>query len=166
MRAWRVQLVTLPAREPAPAGAIIRMQAAPVLSYMRQVIDGSLGYILPPFPFTPGTNGIGIVEAVGPGVRHIRPGQRVLLDPHLVADERAANPAQILIGLTATASSEFGDTADAARALQTDWPDGTFTELAHMPVSVLTPMPTALDAVPAARMRGLDLTAIIMEPSA
>jgi alcohol dehydrogenase len=41
----------------------VRMQAAPVLSYLRQVIDGSLEYLLPPTPFTPGTNGIGVVEA-------------------------------------------------------------------------------------------------------
>ena len=32
----------------------MRMQAAPVLSYLRQVIEGSLEYLLPPTPFTPG----------------------------------------------------------------------------------------------------------------
>jgi alcohol dehydrogenase len=41
------------------------MQAAPVLSRLKQVIEGCLGYSLPPAPFTPGTNGIGVIEAVG-----------------------------------------------------------------------------------------------------
>ena len=155
MRAWQVnadfsrKLVDLPVPEPAPAGAVVRMQAAPVLSYLKQVLDGSLSYSLPPSPFTPGTNGIGVVEAVGSGVYHLKPNQRVLLNPHLVVDERTPEPEQILIGLTATRPSE------TARALQTQWRDGTFAEIAHMPASVLTPMPSSLDNVPAERLAGL-----------
>ena len=78
MRAWRVNsdfsrsLVELPERAPPPGGVSVRMQAAPVLSYLREVIEGRLGYSLPSAPFTPGTNGIGVVEAVGTGVYHLR----------------------------------------------------------------------------------------------
>lgn len=102
MRAWRVNadfsrvLSELPKRAPPPGGATLRMQSAPVLSYLKQVIEGGLSYLLPPAPFTPGTNGIGVIEAVGPGVKHLVPGQRVILDPHLVVDERVREPAQIL----------------------------------------------------------------------
>lgn len=73
MRAWRVNsdfsrsLVELPERAPPPGGVSVRMQVAPVLFYLREVIEGRLGYSLPSAPFTPGTNGIGVVEAVGPG---------------------------------------------------------------------------------------------------
>jgi alcohol dehydrogenase len=166
MRAWRVNadysraLLELPDRAPPRGGASVRMQAAPVLSYLRQVIEGKLGYSLPPAPFTPGTNGVGVIEDVGSGVHHLKPGQRVILDPHMVVDERVAEPAQILIGLTATRSSGFGGIADAAAGLQRDWPDGTFTELACMPVSVLTPLPSALDDVPAERLVGLSKLAV------
>jgi alcohol dehydrogenase len=166
MRAWRVNadfsrvLSELPERAPPPGGATLRVHAAPVLSYLKQVIEGDLGYLLPPAPFTPGTNGIGVVEAVGFGVRHLVPGQRVILDPHLVVDERVREPAQILIGLTATRSSGYGGIAEVATALQRDWPDGTFAELAYMPASVLTPLPAALDAVSAERLVGLSKFAV------
>jgi alcohol dehydrogenase len=166
MRAWRVNadfsrmLVQLSKRPPPPGGAAVRMQAAPVLSYLKPVIEGKLGYLLPPAPFTPGTNGIGVVEAVGPGVRHLVPNQRVFVDPHLVVDERVREPAQILIGLTATRSSAYGGIADISAALQRDWPDGTFTELAYMPASVLTPLPSALDTIPGERLVGLSKFAV------
>jgi alcohol dehydrogenase len=55
-----------------------------------------VGYRFRDHPFTPGTNGAGTVEAVGPGVFRLREGQRVVLNPHLVADERGVDPAQIL----------------------------------------------------------------------
>ena len=42
--------------------------------------------------FTPGTNGAGTVEAVGPGVFHLRSDQRVDLNPHFLADERGVDP--------------------------------------------------------------------------
>src|SRR5690349_24270841 len=107
MRAWRLystgklELDELPVPQPKPGGVLVRVQAAPVLSYMHKVIDGTLSYALPPMPFIPGTNGVGVVEAVGAGVYHVKPGERVLLNPHHIADERVAEPAQILIGLTA-----------------------------------------------------------------
>ena len=166
MRAWRVNsdfsrsLVELPERAPPPGGVLVRMQAAPVLSYLREVIEGRLGYSLPSAPFTPGTNGIGVVEAVGAGVYHLRPGQRVILDPHLAVDERTPEPAQILIGLTATRSSGFGGIAEVAAALQRDWPDGTLAERACMPASVLTSLPASLDGEPAARLVGLSKLAV------
>ena len=161
MRAWRIhadfsrQLTEVPDQPPPPGGVTIRMHAAPVLSYLKQVLEGGLGYSLPPTPFTPGTNGIGVIEAVGCDVYHLAAGQRVLLDPHLVVNERVPEPAQILIGLTATRSSGFGGIADAATALQRDWPDGTFTERAYMPASVVTPLPQALATTPAERLIGV-----------
>jgi alcohol dehydrogenase len=166
MRAWRINadfsrtFAELPDPTAPHGGAVVRMEAAPVLSYLRQVIEGRLGYSLPPFPFTPGTNGIGIIEAVGQGVRHLRPGERVILDPHLVVDERVPEPAQILIGLTATRSADFGGIAEAATALQRQWPDGTFAEKVAMPASVLTPLPAGLETMPSERLIGLSKFAV------
>lgn len=161
MRAWRalengrLELQDLPTPRPAAGGVVARMQAASMLSYLRQVLDGSLGYDTPPRPFTPGTNGIGVVEAVGAGVYHLKPGQRVVLDPHLVADERIAEPAQILIGLTGMRSSEAGRPHGPTKALQASWPDGTYAEMVHMPAAVATPLPAALDAAPAAKLAAI-----------
>ena len=135
------------------------MAAAPVLSYMKQVIDGSLGYAMPAFPFVPGTNGVGVVEAVGTGVYHLRPGDRVALNPHHVVDERAASPAQVLIGLTAMGGSRFADMPPAALALQRDWPDGVFASFAALPAACATPLP-GLDHLPGEQLAAISKFAV------
>lgn len=151
MKAWRLEKAggRLALEElPAPAvraGAVrVRMEAAPVLSYLGDVLAGKLAmYRFPDRPFTPGTNGVGVIDAVGPEVYHLRPGQRVVLNPHLVADERGVDPAQILIGLTAM--------GPGTEPLQHDWPDGTLGELTVMPARVLTPVPESV-GVPVERL--------------
>jgi len=146
MKAWRLrrlgslELDEVDTPQARPGGLVIRMEAAPVLSYMRQVIDGSLGYAMPPLPFVPGTNGVGIVEAVGAGVYHVKPGDRVSLNPHHVVDERVSHPAQILIGLTAMGGARFSDTPPEPLALQRDWPDGVFAQYASSPSACATPL--------------------------
>src|SRR5262249_9945718 len=124
---------------PRAGGVVVRMQAAPVLSYMREVISGRLGYAMPRGPFTPGTNGVGVVEAVGGGVFHLKPRDRVVLSPHHVVDERVREPAQLLIGLTAMGSARFGGLSEPTLSLQHAWADGVFAELAHLPAACATP---------------------------
>ena len=140
MKAWRLEkaggrlrLEEVPVPSVRSGTALVRLSAAPVLSYMGDVLGGKIAtiYRFPDHAFTPGTNGAGTVEAVGPAVYHLRPGQRVVLNPHFVADERGVDPAQILIGLT-----RIGP--DSA-PVQAEWPDGTFAEYALMPASALTP---------------------------
>ncbi len=160
MKAWRLrrlgglELEELDRPQARPGGVVVRMEAAPVLSYMRQVIDGSLGYAMPPFPFVPGTNGVGIVEAAGTGVYHVKPGDRVVLNPHHVVDERVSNPAQILIGLTAMGASRFSDMPPEPLALQRDWPDGVFAQYASLPAACATPL-AGLDDIPAERLAAI-----------
>jgi alcohol dehydrogenase len=161
MKAWRLHgpggrfaLEEIERPRPRAGGVVVRMQAAPVLSYMRQVVDGSLGYALPRGPFVPGTNGVGVIESVGPGVYHLKPGQRVVLSPHHVVDERTAAPAQILIGLTAMGASRFGGVEDSTLALQADWPDGVFAEYAHLPTACVTPA-AGLDHMAADRLAAI-----------
>lgn len=140
MKAWRLEkaggrlsLEEIPVPVVRPGSALVRLAAAPVLSYMGDVLAGKIAtiYRFPDHAFTPGTNGAGTIEAVGSGVFHLRAGQRVVLNPHFVADERGVDPAQILIGLT-----RIGP--DSA-PVQEEWPDGTFAEYALMPASALTP---------------------------
>lgn len=123
-----------------------------MLSYLRKVIDGSLGYDTPKKPFTPGTNGIGVIEAVGAGVFHLRAGMRVVLDPHAVVNERVREPARMLIGLTGMRASPE-DAVGAA--FQQAWPDGTCAEYARMPASVVTPLPPTLHVAPAAKLAAI-----------
>lgn len=160
MKAWRLRglgslkLEEVDKPQPRAGGIVVRMEAAPVLSYMRQVIDGSLGYAMPPFPFVPGTNGVGIVEAAGVGVYHVKPGDRVALNPHHVVDERVSNPAQILIGLTAMGAPRFSDMPSEPLALQRDWPDGVFAQYASSPAACATRL-AGLDTVPPERLAAI-----------
>jgi len=138
MKAWRLQRLGGELRfsdvrtpEPRPGSALVRIEASALMSYLKAYVEGKLPvYNPPPGPFTIGTNGVGVVEAVGRDVWHLKPGQRVVLSSHFVAAENVEDPAQILIGLTSS--------PDAAQVLA-DWPDGTLAEYALMPVAALTP---------------------------
>ncbi|MGZ3295703.1 MAG: alcohol dehydrogenase catalytic domain-containing protein [Xanthobacteraceae bacterium] len=89
--------------EPRPGSALVRIEASALMSYLKAYVEGKLpAYNPPPGPFTIGTNGIGVIEAVGRDVWHLKPGQRVVLSSHFVAAENVENPAQILIGLTSS----------------------------------------------------------------
>ena len=129
-----------------PGSALVRMEAVPLLSYLGAYTEGKLPYWYPPGPFTPGTNGVGVVETVGPGVYHLTPGQRVYVSPHLLADEVTDEPAQVLIGLTGI-SPESG-------LMLAAWRDGTLAEHGLMPAAVLSPL-AGLDHVPAERLATL-----------
>ena len=153
MKAWRL---TAPgaaptlddiARPEVRAGAVlVRMQAAPMLSYLRDYCAGRLPYRYPPGPFTLGTNGVGVVEAVGEGVYHLVAGQRAVLSPFLTADEGTDAPARILMGLT-------GMTEDSGPMLDT-WRDGTLSQYVLAPASTLTAL-VGLDALDAERLATL-----------
>ena len=133
---------------PASDGVLVRIEAGMVLSYMGRVLSGAVPYSLPPMPFVPGTNAIGRVIATGDSVTHVAQGDRVFLSPHLRGDVPDTEPPQILIGLTATVTTE------AALALQTRWRDGVFAEIAHWPAACVTPLEN-LDDKPAIELIGL-----------
>jgi alcohol dehydrogenase len=140
MKAWmldpktyRLELIQRAIPKPRRGGVTVRVQAAMVLSYMKELLAGARGHTFPSRPFVPGTNGIGVIDAIGEGVYHASPGQRVSMHPHLVADERFADPAQLLMGHPA----RFGE---SAQSLQMDWVDGTFAEYVEWPASLITPI--------------------------
>lgn len=137
--------------EPRPGTVRIRMGAVPLLSYLGTYTEGKLPYWYPAGPFTPGTNGIGTIEGVGADVYHFASGQRVAVNPHLVANEITDEPVQVLIGLT-------GISPDSGPMLAA-WGDGTLAETVIMPASVLTPL-DGLDHLPAERLATLGKFAV------
>jgi alcohol dehydrogenase len=156
--AWRLsapggtlQLETVETPPVRGGSVLIRMQAVPLLSYLGDYVAGKLPYAYPSGPFTPGTNGVGVIEAVGSDVYHLKPGQRVAVSPHLVANEITGEPAQILIGLTAI-SADSG-------AMQALWADGTLKQLALMPASAVAPL-DGLEALSAERLAALGKFAV------
>ena len=153
-KAWRLhahndlRLDDVATPRPAPDGVVVRIEAGMVLSYMGRVLSGSVPYRLPPMPFVPGTNAIARVIAAGDNVGHVKERDRVFLSPHLRGDVPDPEPPQILIGLTAMA------TTPAALALQARWRDGVFAEIAHWPAACVTPL-LGLDDKPATELIGL-----------
>jgi len=153
MKAWRLErlggalgLEDVPTPEPRPGSVLVRIEASVLMSYLKPYVEGKLPvYRPPPGPFTLGTNGVGVVAAVGRDVWHLKPGQRVVLSSHFVARENVEDPAQILIGLTAGAGAE---------PVLADWPDGTLAEYALMPVEAVTPA-EGLDHLDAAQLAAI-----------
>ena len=86
MRAWQVNswgepesmtLAEVPAPEPAPNQVRIRSRAAALNFFDILQIQGKYQE-KPPFPFTPGAEAAGIVDAVGSEVTHLAPGDPVM----------------------------------------------------------------------------------------
>src|SRR5262245_19317745 len=158
MKAWRLEkpggALALDEidRPSVRAGTVlVRLSAVSLLSYFGSYLSGALTYWYPPAPFTPGTGGVGVVEAIGPDVYHVAPMQRVALNPHFVAREIAPEPAQVLIGLT-------GISGDSG-AMLAAWPDGTLADYALMPASCLVPL-QGLDHLPEERLAALGKFAV------
>jgi alcohol dehydrogenase len=139
MKAWRLDglggtlsFTDVPVPEIRPGSVLVRIEASALMSYLKAYVAGQLPMYSPPKgAFTPGTNGVGVVQEVGRDVWHIKPGQRVVLWPPFIAGENVEEPAQILVGLTA-----FGPCAEQVQA---DWRDGTLAEYALMPKACVTP---------------------------
>src|SRR5215472_11192539 len=90
MKAWRVHnwgepetmsWEDVPSPEPGPGEVRIRNHAAALNFFDILQVQGKY-QIKPPFPFTPGAEVAGVVDAVGDGVTSIRVGDRVMAMPH------------------------------------------------------------------------------------
>lgn len=66
----------IPAPRPAGGQVLVRIHAAGVNPYDTYMRNGTYA-IKPPLPYTPGSDGAGIVEAVGEGVNKVKAGDRV-----------------------------------------------------------------------------------------
>lgn len=154
VKAWRLNFsdgsfewVDTPEPLVRPGAALVRLEAAFLVSYLRAYVTGQLlSQHSPRGTFTPGTHGVGVIEQIGPGVYGLEPGQRVLLTGYFRVAENVAEPAEALLSMTADRSGE---------ALLNDWPDGTLAERAVVPAPTVTPIPAALQAVPGARLATL-----------
>ena len=71
-----MKLEEIPAPKPGPGQVVVRMKAAgvnPADTYMR---SGNYSN-KPPLPYTPGTDGAGVIDSVGTGVTRVKTGDRV-----------------------------------------------------------------------------------------
>jgi alcohol dehydrogenase len=140
MRAWRLdrlggdlRLEEVSEPKPGPGGVVVRVEASTLMSYMKAYVEGRLpSYHAPTGSFTPGGNCVGAIEAIGPNVWQLEPGQRVILSSLVTSSEAVPDPAQMLIGITS-----FGP---ASERMQAVWRDGTLADRGLFPAASVTPI--------------------------
>lgn len=71
-------LADRPQPEPAAGQVRVRMRMSPIHNHDLAIVRGVYGY-KPPLPATPGTEAVGVVDALGEGVSQLQVGQRVML---------------------------------------------------------------------------------------
>ncbi|MFI5107854.1 MAG: NADPH:quinone reductase [Terriglobales bacterium] len=71
-----LKLEEIPTPRPAAGQVLVRIHAVGVNPYDTYMRNGVYA-VKPPLPYTPGSDGAGVVEAVGQGVNKVKPGDRV-----------------------------------------------------------------------------------------
>ncbi len=85
-----------PLPQPGPGEVRVRLLLSPVHNHDLMIIEGKYG-IRPPLPHVPGTEAVGVVEALGEGVTHLSVGQRVAGGASAAWAEAYVAPAQSLV---------------------------------------------------------------------
>lgn len=75
-----LEIADLPKPQAAPGQVLLRVKAAG-MNHLDTWVRRGLPGMKHPLPMTPGSDGAGIVEEVGPGVRDPKPGDRVFVSP-------------------------------------------------------------------------------------
>jgi NADPH:quinone reductase-like Zn-dependent oxidoreductase len=134
----RLDVRNVPAPEPAPGEAIVRLRAAALNHRDVWIKQGQYAGLK--FPIIPGSDGAGVVSRLGPGVAADWAGKEVIINPGIDwgDDPRAQSGRFSILGLPR---------------------DGTLAEEVTVPVSNLHPKPVHLDWPHAAALPLAGLTA-------
>ena len=92
-----LEITDIPDPKPGAGELVVRMVAAPVAAYAREVFNGTRPYPLL-LPLVPGVGGIGVVEEVGPDATRLRPGQLVFCDSTVRSRDDSVSPDVMLQG--------------------------------------------------------------------
>ena len=71
-----LKLEEIPTPKPAAGQVLVRIHGAGVNPYDTYMRAGTYA-VKPPLPYTPGSDGAGVIEAIGDGVKRVKPGDRV-----------------------------------------------------------------------------------------
>lgn len=118
-------VTTIPTPQPGPGSVIVRTVAAPVVSYMREIYDGTRRYAYST-PLVVGTSCIGRIATVGPDATLLTPGQLVHVDCTVRGRDDAT--AVFLHGI------HEGFTAGSRKLMHGEWRDSTYAEYAKVPL--------------------------------
>lgn len=125
---------TLPVPQPGLGNAVIRINAASVLSYHREVYNGDRHYSFPT-PLVGGISAVGRVAALGPDSTALKIGQLVFVDCVIHSRD---DPDTLFL------SAIHDSGAEGSKKLMRDvWRDGTFAEYARFPLENIVPLKEA-----------------------
>lgn len=85
--------------DPGPEDVVVAAEYVPINPSDVLSLEGKYGASPPPLPLTPGVEGVGRIVAVGSAVRHVKPGDRVLLPGPGCWRERIKAPARVVFPL-------------------------------------------------------------------
>lgn len=145
MKAMRVHSFGEPPRieeapDPAlrPGCVIVRVLAAFVPSPMKEFTQGQVPFPLPPLPYVPGADAVGVVERVADDVHGFEPGQKVYCDDWVTLKGKPEIGAYV--GLAAP--------MPGAEPVLREWPNGCFAEKFILPAECFTPLGPAERVAP------------------
>lgn len=120
---------TVPTPQPTLGSAVVRIIAANVISYIRDIYNGKRKYPFPT-PLIPGTSAIARVAAVGPDATALKRGDLVLLDCLVRSRDE---PTDVFL-----AAIIQGGTAGSAKLMRDVFRDWAYAEYARVPLENLT----------------------------
>jgi threonine dehydrogenase-like Zn-dependent dehydrogenase len=124
----QLEEVAIPTSE--PGSAVIKILAASIISYTREIYDGTRKY---PYvtPLTAGSSAIGRVHAVGPDATSLTEGQLVIFD---ITMRSRDDPSHVFLSAIVQ-----GSTAGSKKLME-HWTDGSYAEYMKAPLENLFPL--------------------------
>ena len=129
------EVKTIPTPQPGCGSAVVRVEAANIISYSKYIYNGTRNYPFP-MPLVIGTSGLGRVTALGPDAVLLKPGQLVWIDCFVRG--RDDPDAAILLGI------HEGHTEGSKKLMQGEWKDATYAEYAKIPLENCYPLNESL----------------------
>ena len=136
-----MQIDTVGVPKIKPYEALVRVEAAGVISNMNAVFSGRYWYHLPPLPAIVGLDCAGVIERVGPEVRGFAEGERVYVNPLLSCGSchhcRSGSPTNCSFSAF---RGYFAFSTQAVKLLE-DNPHGGLSEYTAAPAASLVKLP-------------------------
>ena len=124
-----------------PSSAIVRIESAFVPPFIGDVVKGEFVYVAPPLPFTPGFDGIGVVEQTAADVAGLNVGEKVYCDHFYQSEGEFSPDDSCFIGAFGYGGNSYGRLVE--------WPDGAYAERIALPAKCLVPLKGAARFAPA-----------------
>lgn len=118
-----------------PGSVIVRVEAAFVPPFIEGVLYGDHPMSLPPIPFTPGFDAVGVIEEVAEGISGVHVGDKVYCNHAFSTQGEFHSDDAIFIG-------NFGYEAHSSELLKA-WPNGAYAERVLLPAQCVMPLQEA-----------------------